>query len=294
MFPSFAHMHASSSSSAAASSSVVAAAATATVPHPTSSLFFWLSLLASSLLAFVLNYTIFWNTAVNSALTQTVSGQGKDVAVVLVGYAAFDDASAGGIEIAGVTVGFAGSIAYALAKIAPEKFSVERLEAWMRGKMSDSSGGSSGSSSGSSSSVTAKGSYELLPARSSSPSVTAVTANSNNLPSLSSTPEADDSDAEMGTSRFRMHTAVQDQQQSQPQSQQHVYAYAQPFQQQQQAHANFTCSHLQQQAFTPAHTVASGSMTVASALPQRSPVAAIPHTPAHTQLHAHGPAAFAR
>jgi hypothetical protein len=35
------------------------------------------ALVASSLLAFVLNYSIFWNTAVNSALTQTVSGQAK-------------------------------------------------------------------------------------------------------------------------------------------------------------------------------------------------------------------------
>ena len=48
--------------------------------------FFHLALLASSILAFILNYAIFANTAMNSALTQTVSGQAKDLIVILVGY----------------------------------------------------------------------------------------------------------------------------------------------------------------------------------------------------------------
>lgn len=80
---------------------------------------FIICLLSSSLLAFVLNYTIFWNTAVNSALTQTVSGQAKDIVVVIVGYAMFDDAHVDPINILGVSIGFAGSLLYALSKIFP-------------------------------------------------------------------------------------------------------------------------------------------------------------------------------
>lgn len=77
---------------------------------------FHLSLLASSLLAFVLNYAIFRNTAVNSALTQTVAGQAKDVVVVMLGVWAFDD---GALEVGGVVgvgLGFVGSLGYAVAK----------------------------------------------------------------------------------------------------------------------------------------------------------------------------------
>jgi solute carrier family 35 protein len=87
---------------------------------------FLISLLASSVLAFALNYTIFWNTAVNSALTQTVSGQAKDVVVVALGFAMFDDAHFDPVNILGVAVGFAGSIFYAMTKILPS-CTVERL-----------------------------------------------------------------------------------------------------------------------------------------------------------------------
>jgi solute carrier family 35 protein len=81
---------------------------------------FIISLLSSSLLAFALNYAIFWNTAVNSALTQTVSGQAKDIVVVAFGFVLFDDATVDAYNILGVGVGFAGSIGYALVKILPE------------------------------------------------------------------------------------------------------------------------------------------------------------------------------
>lgn len=80
---------------------------------------FVLSVFASSVLAFVLNYAIFWNTSVNSALTQTVSGQAKDVLVVLAGFVMFDDASPELLNVLGVGVGFAGSIFYASSKVLP-------------------------------------------------------------------------------------------------------------------------------------------------------------------------------
>jgi hypothetical protein len=80
---------------------------------------FLLSLFASSVLAFVLNYAIFWNTAVNSALTQTVSGQAKDIVVVALGFVLFTDAHVEAKNIMGVMLGFAGSIVYACSKIFP-------------------------------------------------------------------------------------------------------------------------------------------------------------------------------
>ena len=85
-------------------------------PHA-SNPYFLLSLLASSLLAFLLNYAIFANTAKNSALTQTVSGQAKDVIVVALGYLAFDDSHMDVGNAVGVALGFAGSVAYAVARM---------------------------------------------------------------------------------------------------------------------------------------------------------------------------------
>ena len=81
-----------------------------------SSPMFHLSLLASSLLAFVLNYAIFRNTAVNSALTQTVAGQAKDVVVVMLGVWAFEDGALEAGGVVGVVLGFLGSLGYAVAK----------------------------------------------------------------------------------------------------------------------------------------------------------------------------------
>ena len=55
---------------------------------------FFALVLASCALAFGLNYAIFLNTAVNSALTQTVCGNLKDVAVIAIGFNAF-----GGVRV---------------------------------------------------------------------------------------------------------------------------------------------------------------------------------------------------
>jgi len=77
---------------------------------------FIVSFLASAILAFVLNYAIFWNTSANSALTQTVSGQIKDIGTVLLGYIAFPPDALNFLNICGVTLGFAGSLSYAYVK----------------------------------------------------------------------------------------------------------------------------------------------------------------------------------
>jgi len=78
-----------------------------------SELNFLFSFTMSSLLAFVLNYAIFWNTSANSALTQTVSGQIKDIGTVLLGYLIFPPKEINWLNLTGVSIGFVGSLAYA-------------------------------------------------------------------------------------------------------------------------------------------------------------------------------------
>jgi drug/metabolite transporter (DMT)-like permease len=83
-------------------------------PHWSSPLFL-LSFFGSSFLAFLLNYFIFLNAAVNSALTQTVAGQAKDFLVVGIGFL-FPDARFDLFNFVGILIGFAGAIAYAAVK----------------------------------------------------------------------------------------------------------------------------------------------------------------------------------
>jgi solute carrier family 35 protein len=82
---------------------------------------FIVSFVASAVLAFVLNYAIFWNTSANSALTQTVSGQLKDIGTVLLGYIAFPPDEFSMLNLAGIVLGFAGSLAYAYVKFIESK-----------------------------------------------------------------------------------------------------------------------------------------------------------------------------
>uniref|UniRef100_A0A7S0WKY0 Sugar phosphate transporter domain-containing protein n=1 Tax=Pyramimonas obovata TaxID=1411642 RepID=A0A7S0WKY0_9CHLO len=78
---------------------------------------FQLVLLLSCLLAFALNYTIFLNTAVNSALTQTVCGNLKDAVVIVIGFQSFSDARFDPINMVGILLGIAGSVMYAVLKL---------------------------------------------------------------------------------------------------------------------------------------------------------------------------------
>jgi solute carrier family 35 protein len=84
------------------------------IPHWGDPLFL-LTLFASSTLAFFLNYFIFLNASVNSALTQTVAGQAKDFLVVVFGFL-FPDAKFQMMNFIGILLGFAGAIAYAMVK----------------------------------------------------------------------------------------------------------------------------------------------------------------------------------
>ena len=74
-------------------------------------------LAASCVLAFALNYTIFLNTALNSALTQTICGNLKDVVVILLGFRAFGGVRFEATNAAGIALGLAGSVLYAYQKL---------------------------------------------------------------------------------------------------------------------------------------------------------------------------------
>ena len=74
-------------------------------------------LMASCVLAFSLNYAIFLNTSLNSALTQTICGNLKDVVVILVGYHTFGGVTFDPLNFLGILLGFAGSVSYAYVKL---------------------------------------------------------------------------------------------------------------------------------------------------------------------------------
>ncbi|KAK3252603.1 hypothetical protein CYMTET_38110 [Cymbomonas tetramitiformis] len=82
---------------------------------------FKIALFCSCSMAFLLNYSIFINTSLNSALTQTVCGNLKDMVVILVGFVWFGDAKFHPINFAGILLGVAGSIAYAVFKLTGAK-----------------------------------------------------------------------------------------------------------------------------------------------------------------------------
>ncbi|CAI5529409.1 unnamed protein product [Closterium sp. Naga37s-1] len=71
----------------------------------------------SCLMAFALNYTIFLNTSLNSALTQTMCGNIKDLGTVGIGWALFGGLPFDLGNIIGQVMGFMGSGLYAYCKI---------------------------------------------------------------------------------------------------------------------------------------------------------------------------------
>ncbi|GAQ85777.1 Nucleotide/sugar transporter family protein [Klebsormidium nitens] len=78
---------------------------------------FQLVTMASCSLAFLLNYTIFLNTALNSAVTQTICGNLKDLGTVTIGWLWFNDLPFDFMNLVGQGMGFAGSGFYAYCKL---------------------------------------------------------------------------------------------------------------------------------------------------------------------------------
>ncbi|KAG0583300.1 hypothetical protein M758_3G126700 [Ceratodon purpureus] len=71
----------------------------------------------SCMMAFCLNYTIFLNTTLNSALTQTMCGNLKDVGTVLIGWIWFGGLPFDWLNVLGQLLGFIGSGMYAYCKV---------------------------------------------------------------------------------------------------------------------------------------------------------------------------------
>ena len=78
---------------------------------------FQVILTASCFMAFALNYAIFLNTSVNSALTQTICGNLKDGVVILVGYFSFGGVAFEAYNFIGMMMGMIGSCSYAYIKL---------------------------------------------------------------------------------------------------------------------------------------------------------------------------------
>uniref|UniRef100_A0A7N0ZVP0 Sugar phosphate transporter domain-containing protein n=1 Tax=Kalanchoe fedtschenkoi TaxID=63787 RepID=A0A7N0ZVP0_KALFE len=78
---------------------------------------FQVVMLLSCVMAFLLNYTVFLNTTLNSALTQTVLGNLKDLFTVVLGWLLFGGLPFDLVNIAGQSLGFFGSFLYAYYKL---------------------------------------------------------------------------------------------------------------------------------------------------------------------------------
>ncbi|KAL1532653.1 UDP-N-acetylglucosamine transporter ugnt1 [Salvia divinorum] len=77
---------------------------------------FLVVLFFSCILAFILNYTVFLNTTLNSALTQTICGNLKDFFTIALGWAIFGGLAFDLLNVIGQLICFAGSGMYAYYK----------------------------------------------------------------------------------------------------------------------------------------------------------------------------------
>lgn len=74
-------------------------------------------MICSCTLAFALNYSIFLNTTLNSAVTQTICGNLKDLFTITLGWVLFGGLPFDLLNVIGQALGFVGSAAYAYLKI---------------------------------------------------------------------------------------------------------------------------------------------------------------------------------
>ena len=77
---------------------------------------FWLVFSCSCALGFVINYAVFLNTAMNSPLTQTVSGQFKDILILALGIIIFKDVHYESQNAIGIGLSLLGSVLYGVFK----------------------------------------------------------------------------------------------------------------------------------------------------------------------------------
>ncbi|KAL4571467.1 hypothetical protein LXL04_018227 [Taraxacum kok-saghyz] len=82
-----------------------------------SSLGFQVVMFLSCVMAFLLNYAVFLNTTLNSALTQTICGNLKDLFTIGLGWLLFGGLPFDLLNVVGQSLGFLGSCTYAFCKI---------------------------------------------------------------------------------------------------------------------------------------------------------------------------------
>ncbi|KAI8570702.1 hypothetical protein RHMOL_Rhmol01G0056900 [Rhododendron molle] len=78
---------------------------------------FQVVMLLSCILAFLLNYSVFLNTTLNSALTQTICGNLKDLFTIGIGWLLFGGLPFDLLNVVGQSLGFLGSCLYAYCKL---------------------------------------------------------------------------------------------------------------------------------------------------------------------------------
>ncbi|KAJ8768275.1 hypothetical protein K2173_021215 [Erythroxylum novogranatense] len=78
---------------------------------------FQVVMLVSCIMAFLINYFIFLNTSLNSAVTQTICGNLKDVLTIALGWVLFGGLPFDLLNVAGQSLGFLGSCLYAYYKL---------------------------------------------------------------------------------------------------------------------------------------------------------------------------------
>ncbi|KAF8034569.1 hypothetical protein BT93_C0780 [Corymbia citriodora subsp. variegata] len=71
----------------------------------------------SCIMAFLINYCVFWNTMLNSALTQTICGNLKDLFTIGLGWLMFGGLPFDLLNVIGQSLGFLGSCLYAYCKL---------------------------------------------------------------------------------------------------------------------------------------------------------------------------------
>ncbi|XP_038889710.1 UDP-N-acetylglucosamine transporter UGNT1-like isoform X1 [Benincasa hispida] len=74
-------------------------------------------MILSCIMAFLINYFVFLNTTLNSALTQTVCGNLKDVFSIAIGWFLFGGLPYDFLNVVGQSLGFLGSCLYAYCKL---------------------------------------------------------------------------------------------------------------------------------------------------------------------------------
>mmetsp|Transcript_26540 Transcript_26540/g.103365 ORF Transcript_26540/g.103365 Transcript_26540/m.103365 type:complete len:111 (+) Transcript_26540:805-1137(+) len=77
---------------------------------------FFGTLLASSIMGFVLNHSTYYNTSRNSPLTHTITAQMKDVVLLVISFTVFDSGFISTGTGIGACISALGSLLYALVK----------------------------------------------------------------------------------------------------------------------------------------------------------------------------------